>query len=124
MQPKALSRADDRKKASETLCALAAEVGATAEVDIDRPREVYLTLRAGKLKGFVSLDAGDTAFMCSWVSTERLCASFGRDIGGSVNAFHGRKATTVTSDWDKFCKYIRRGLELAVEGSIFEGEEE
>ena len=114
-----LNRAADRKAMASELESVAREVGATYDVDVERDREVYVTLRAGRLKACISLEASDSAFICSWVSEQRLCPSFGGTVGGPVNAYHGCKATTVTNDWTKFCKHVANGLEAAKDGNVF-----
>lgn len=128
-KPLSLSRARDRQQMARRLEAIAAEQSASVE-RCDSARAVLLTLSVNGVRVWIDLDRADTYFLGNWCSEKRLCPSFGGDVGGPVNAYHGRKATTCVAGKDtaaafeQFCKHIHQGLAAAKEGAVFLDDEE
>lgn len=113
-----ITRKADREALAYHLGELAAVHGAAVERR-DRGREIYLTLRRGGLAVSVSIDGASKvgALFGHWTSETLLPPGFGPAIGGHVNQYHGRKATTVATRFASFCASIEAGFRcVATEG--------
>lgn len=109
-----------REAAAARLSELAKELGIECEV---KPapigdRELWVTFGFGPYRCHTDLDGATqvTAYLAHWYteahSTAEYPSDFGIVIGGSVNEYHHRKATTLADNFDGLLLSIREGFGL------------
>lgn len=106
--------------------AMAAEIGATIEAPdgIQSPRRVGLYICMGPYRCMMHFDGESRvdAFLGHWFIEERDAASFpdnfGAIIGGSINQYHKRKATTCQDSFVEFLGCISDGLKCLKEAVL------
>ncbi len=116
-----VQRKNDRITMAKCLDQIAMQHGATIESK-ERDREISLNITLSNVYVFISLNGTmpkDHGFLGHWNSKARFCPSFGADIGGTVNQYHGCKATTYRDDFDAFCGCIDRGFECVASEVAF-----
>ena len=112
-------------RAKRAACAKRLEDIATAKGATWRARHdgcsIYVTLERDGVSVGVSLDGESRtqSFLAHWGSKRRLCYSIAADIGGTVNPYHGLKATTFAGTFEDLLARIERGLDLVERGEAF-----
>lgn len=109
-----------REKALAELKILAAENEASLEVDdlLSDGKHIHLTIAKGAYRVGITLDniRGLDAFLGHWYTDYKAVATYPKDfgytVGGSINNYHWRKATTVQYTWDAFKEKIAAGLKV------------
>lgn len=103
---------------------LAASTGAVLSVTLATSRAAYARLERDGVSVNITID-GDSrvsSFIAHWCSDRRLCRSFAADIGGSVNPYHGCKATTFADTFDEMLRRVELGFGLVADGNAFTDE--
>lgn len=108
-----------RESAARRITAIAAKHGATVErSNYGGPREVTLSLKLGDFGLLIHLDGASRvgAFLGHWHTNVapfrkvQYPRDFATTIGGSINEYHFRKATTCEETWRGFLRSIDDGL--------------
>lgn len=115
-------RAADRKAAADRVEALARKMGVEVIERTERGREIRLSMTGWGVSVATEFDAESTwDFLAHWYGSERpLADKFGVYVGGSVNTFHRRKATTHAADLFSLLAFLEGGWAALASGKAFE----
>lgn len=120
--------AADRRLMAERIKAIVLSCGASFEEELAGAREISLRVRTTRglciIVDFDGQNPQPNVYVMSWFmdysSTDKLSPDA---FGGQVNPSHHRKATQVAYGFDRLCALLKRGLNQAANGRVFQDKE-